>query len=143
MITDALLLFSDVQAVTAASASTSYVDLGAARNFGIGEDLYVVVTVDVALTDSGSDSSVDVYLYGDSSTSFTPDGKQKLFTIPALAAAGSKYVAKISPDFGSAYRYIELYYDPQNGNLSTGSFTASIVHGADAYQAYPKNYTIS
>ncbi len=143
MLTDAFLLFSDAQTVTAAAASTSYVDLGAARNIGVGEPLYVVVTVDEALTDGSSNSTVPVYLYGDSSTTFTPDGSQLLFTIPALAAAGQKYVALISPDFASNYRYAELYYDVQNGNLSTGKFTASIVVGADNYNAYANGYTIS
>lgn len=143
MICDGLLLFSDSQTVTAAAASDSYVDAGIARNIGVGQDLYVVVTVDEALTDGSSDSTVDVYLYGDSSTSFTPDGKQKLFTIPALAAAGARYVAKISPDFASNYRYMELYYDVQSGNLSTGKFTASIVVNLDGYTSYAKGYTIS
>lgn len=142
-IMDAQLLFSDAQAVTAAAASTNYVDLGAARNIGVGRPLYVLVTVDVALTDASSDSTVDVYLYGDSTTTFTPDGKQKLFTVPAVAAAGSKYVAAISPDFASNYRYIELYYDPQNGNLTTGSFTASIVLDPPMDAVYADNITIS
>lgn len=143
MYVDKLALFSDAQAVTAAAASTDYMDLGAARNIGVGEDLYVFVTVDVALTDSGSDSTVTVALEGDSTTTFTPDGSQTLFTIPALAAAGQKYYAKISPDFASNYRYIQLRYTPNNGNLTTGSFTAGLVVGIDKVTNFPKGYTIS
>lgn len=143
MIHDALLLFSDAQALTAAAASTSYVDLGAARNIGVGEDLYVVLVVDVALTDSGSNSTVTVDLYGDSSTTFTPDGTQTLFTIAAVAAAGTKYVAKISPGLAAQYRYMELYYTMNNGDLSTGSVTAFITHDPDQYTSYAKNYTLS
>ena len=144
MITDALLLFSDSQAITAATASTSYVDLGAVRNPGVGANLYVQVSIDVAFTDSGSDSTLTVALQGDSTAgSFTPDGTQQLFIIPALAAAGNKYYARISPDFASAYRYLQLYYTPNNGNLTTGSVTASIVDGIQAEQVYAKNYTIS
>ena len=109
----------------------------------MGTPLYVLVTVDVALTDGSSDSTLDVHLYGDSTTSFTPDGQQKLFTIPALAAAGQKYVALISPDFASNYRYIELYYSPNNGNLSTGSFTAGIVLDPPQDAVFADNITIS
>lgn len=143
MIMDALLQFSDAQAVTAAAGSDNTIDLGAARDIGTGEDLYVVVTVDVALTDTGSDSTVDVALEGDSTTTFTPDGTTTLFTIPALAAAGSVYYAKLSP--GSAplqYRYLRLKYTPSS-DLTTGSFTAGIVHDIAKFVPYAKGYTIS
>jgi hypothetical protein len=143
MIIDAQNLFSDAQAVTAAAASTNYIDLGAVRNIGVGENLYVAVTVDVALSDSGSDSTVTVALEGDSTTTFTPDASQTLFIIPALAAAGQKYYARISPELASNYRYLQLKYTPNNGNLTTGSFTAAIVHGIDAFQAYADGITIS
>lgn len=143
MYVDAQLLFSDGQALTAAAASGNYVDLSAARNIGVGEALYVVVTIDVAFTDASSDSSVAVDLYGDSTTTFTPDAQTRLFTIPAVAAAGNVYIARISPDFAANYRYLELYYTPANGNLSTGTVTAFIAKDVSAFTAYAKNYTIS
>lgn len=143
MLHDAQLLFSDAQAVTAAAASTNIVDLGIARNIGVGENLYVVVTVDTTFADTGSNSTLTVALEGDSTTSFTPDGTQTLFTIPALAAAGNKYIARIQPDFAGNYRYIRLYYTPNNGDLSAGAVTAFIAHGIDAYTSYAKGYTIS
>jgi hypothetical protein len=136
MYVDKFMLFSDAQAVTASAASTDYADLLAVRNIGVGENLYVVVTVDVALTDGDSNSTVQVSLEGDSATTFTPDGSQVLFTIPALAAAGAKYIARISPDFASNYRYIRLYYTVAGGNLTTGTFTAFITHNVDAYTSY-------
>lgn len=136
MFMDALLLFSDAQVLTAAAASTSYVDLKAARNIGVGEDLYIVLIVDVALTDSGSNSTVTVDLQGDSTTTITPDGTQTLFTIAALAAIGAKYVAKISPGLAANYRYVQLYYTMNNGDLSTGSVTAFITRNPDIADAY-------
>ena len=143
MIMDALLLFSDAQALTATAASTSFVDLGAVRNLGVGENLFVVLIVDVALTDSGSDTTVTVALEGDSSTTFTPDGTQTLFTIAAIAAAGTVYVAKISPGLAANYRYIQLKYTMNNGNLTTGSVTAFITHDPDQYTSYADGITIS
>jgi len=143
MYVDALLLFSDAQAITAAAGSTNTVDLGAVRNLGAGEPLYVVCTVDVAFTDSGSDSTLTVALEGDSTDSFTPDGTDTLFTIPALAAAGNVYIARISPDFASNYRYLRLKYTPNNGNLSTGSLTAFITHDVQKYSSYADGITIS
>jgi hypothetical protein len=143
MILDAQNLFSDAQAVTAEAASTNSIDFGSARNIGAGEELYVGVIVDVALTDSGSDSTVTVALEGDSTTTFTPDGTQQLFIIPALAAIGSKYFAKISPEFASNFRYMQLKYTPNNGNLTAGSFTAFIVKNPDTFKAFADNITIS
>lgn len=143
MIIDAQNLFSDAQAITAAAASTNIIDLGAARNIGVGQNLYVGVTIDTAFTDTGSNSTLTVALEGDSTTSFTPDGTQQLFIIPALAAAGAKYFARVSPDFASNYRYIRLYFTPNNGDLSAGALTAFLVMNPDGQATYPKGYTIS
>ena len=74
MIMDAQLLFSDAQAITAAAGSTNTIDLGAVRDIGTGENLYLVVTVDVAFTDGSSNSTLTVALEGDSTTTITPDG---------------------------------------------------------------------
>lgn len=142
MYVDAALLFSDAQAVTAAAASTNYLDQGAARDLGIGRTLYVVIVCDVAMTDAGSDSTLSVALYGDSTSTFTPDGQQSLVTIPALTAVGTKFVIPIAPEMTS-YRYLELYYTPNNGNLSTGSFTAFITDTPQLNKVYADNITIS
>jgi hypothetical protein len=144
MYVDALLLFSDAQAITAAAGSESTIDLGAVRDIGTGEPLYIVVCVDVAMTDAGSDSSVTVALEGDSTDSFSPDGTQDLFVIPAVSAVGATFFACLNP--GSAplqYRYIRLKYTPNNGDLTTGSFTAFIAKDIQKYRSYAKGYTIS
>ena len=143
MYVDALLLFSDAQALTAAAASTSSVDLGAVRNLGVGEPLYVVLVVDTALTDTGSNSTVTVDLQGDSTTTFTPDGTQTLFTIAATAAAGTTYIARVSPGLAANYRYLQLYYTMNNGDLSAGAVTTFLTHDVQAFTAYADGITIS
>lgn len=144
MYVDKALLFSNAQAITAAAASDDYVDLGAVRDIGTGEPLYVVVNVDVAFTDGSSDSTLTVALEGDSSTTFTPDGTDTLFTIPALAAIGDTFIARLDPGMAALqYRYIRLKYTPNNGNLTTGSVTAHITHDIQKYKSYAKGYTIS
>ena len=142
MYVDALLLFSDAQAITAAAASTDYLDQLAARDLGVGKQLYVVIVCDVAMTDSGNDSTLTVALYGDTTTSFSPDGSQTLVTIPALTAIGTRFVIPIAPEM-TKYRYLELYYTPNNGNLSTGSFTAFITDTPQLEVNYPDAVTIS
>ncbi len=143
MILDYNLLFSDAQALTVSAASTNYVDLGADRDLGTGADIYVGLCVDVALTDSSSNSTVSVYLQTDDNSSFSSaTNGQLLFTIAATAAAGTTYYACISPGAADE-RYMRLYYSMNNGDLSTGSVTAFIVSDIQKYKAYQDNITIS
>lgn len=144
MYVDAHNLFSDAQAVTSAAASTNLIDLGAVRDIGTGEALYVVVTVDVAMTDAGSNSTLTVALEGDSTTTFTPDGTQDLFTIPATSAANTVFYARLDPAAAPLqYQYIQLKYTPNNGDLTTGSFTAFVAKDIQRYVSYADNVTIS
>lgn len=142
MYVDAQLLFSDAQAITAATASSNYVDFGAVRDMGVGEDLYVVCLLDVAMTDSGSDSTLAVALEGDSSTTFTPDSTRTLFTFSAVSAAGTVKIAKLGPD-DINLQYAQLKYTPANGNLTTGSVTAFITNNVQKYVSYADGLTIS
>ncbi len=145
MMVDALLLFSDAQAITAAAGSTSTIDLGSVRDIGTGEDLYLVVTCDVAMTDgAGNTYPLVVALEGDSTESFTPDGTVEAFTFPAASAIGTTKILKLSP--GSAplqYRYIRLKYTPTGGSLTAGSFTAFLTNTVQKFTAYADNITIS
>lgn len=143
MIHDAHNLFSDAQALTAAAASSNILDLGTIRDLGTGENLYIVLTVDTALTDTGSNSTVTVDLQTDDNSGFSSNATaQTLFTIAAVAAAGTKYIARIQPGAGNE-RYARLYYTMNNGDLTTGAVTAEIVHDVDKFVAYPKGYTIT
>lgn len=143
MYVDAQNLFSDAQAVTAAAASTNIVDLGVARDLGTGQDVYLVVSCDVAMTDSGSDSTLAVILESDNDVAFgSVDTSQSIGTFAAVSAAGTRLIAKLAPGTINS-RYIRVYYTPGNGNLSAGSFTAFLTTDIDKYVAYANNYTIS
>lgn len=144
MYVDALLLFSDAQAVTSAAGSTNTIDLSAVRDIGNGQDVYLVVVVDTLLADGGSNTGTAVALEGDSTTTFTPDGTVTLFTFAQAAALGTVKVAKLSP--GSAplqYRYIRLKYTPAGADLTGGTFTAFLTTNVDAYASYADAITIS
>jgi hypothetical protein len=145
MILDSQLMFSDAQAITAAAGSDNTVDMVKALNdVGTGQPMHVVLVVDVAFTDGSSDSTLTVALEGDSTTSFTPDGSDTLFTIPALAAIGDTFIGTVNPGAAAcAFRYLRLKYTPNNGNLSTGSVTAFLTSDIAKWKAYAKNYTIS
>jgi len=144
MFIDAQNLFSDAQAITAAAGSTNTIDVGAVRDIGTGQPLYVVVSIDVAFTDASSNSTLTVALEGDSTTTISPDGTQDLFTIPALAAAGNVYYAPIPPGSAPAnYQYLRLKYTPNNGDLTTGTVTAFLTTDIQKYVSYADAVTVS
>jgi hypothetical protein len=143
MILDAALQFDlGVQHLTT-EAGTDYIDLGSNRNLGVGEDLYFYAIVTVAFTDSGSDSTMTLSLETDDNTAFSSaTTAQTIGTFAALAAIGTRLVAKLQPDV-IVERYLRLKYTVANGNLTTGKFTAGLCHDIQAFTAYAKGYTIS
>ncbi len=143
MYVDAQNLFSDAQAVTASAASTNLIDLGSARDIGVGRELYFVVIVDVAFTDAGSDSTVTVIIQTDDNSGFgSAVTAQTIGLFAALTAAGSRLIARLAPEAGWE-QYIRAFYTVANGNLTTGSLTAFLTTDIQAWTAYPIGYTVS
>lgn len=144
MYLDALLQFSDSQAVTATAVSTNVINLGTGgRDIGVGEDLYFFIGLPVAMTDAGSDSTVTVTVEVDDNESFTSATvAQTIGVFPALSAAGAKLIAKIQP-LAVNEQYVRLRYTVANGNLTTGSIDAAIMKDVDAYKFYQDAITIS
>lgn len=124
-------------------ASTNIIDLGSPRNIGVGENLYFVAIVVVAFTDAGSDSTMTLALQTDDNAGFaSPLTAQTIGTFGALAAAGSRLVARLQPDTINE-RFLRVGYTVANGNLTTGSFTTFLTHDIQAFTAYPDAITIS
>ena len=143
MFLDAHNLFSDAQAITASAASTNIIDLGAIRDLGVGENLYVVVQFDVAFTDASSNSTVVPTVETDDNASFSSATTgMTLGTFAALTAAGTKLVARLQPGKVNE-RYMRVYYTVANGDLTTGSFTAYLTKDVQAYTSYADAVTIS
>ena len=145
MIVDGQLLFSDAQQLTVEAGSTNTIDTRAAnQDWGTGEALYVVVTIDVALADDSSNSTLTVTLQGDSTTTITPDHSVVLGTIPATSAAGAVFIYRLDPAATPLLdRYLRLLYTPNNGDLSAGTVTALITHNVQRYLAHADNVTIT
>lgn len=143
MILDAALQFdSGIQHLTT-EAGTDYIDLGVNRNLGVGEDLYFYAIVTLAFTDGASNSTMTLSLETDDNTSFSSaTTAQTIGVFAALAAIGTRLVAKLQPDVITE-RYLRLKYTVANGDLTTGKFTCGLTHDIQAFTAYAKGYTIS
>lgn len=150
MIIDAQLTFSDAQAVTATANSTNVIDTGplfagnTGRNLGAGvRHPYIFITVDIAMTDASSDSTLAVALVTDDNAALSSATTiATLTTFAALTAAGTTFFAPL-PVSNSYERYIALTFTPANGNLSTGSFTAGITLDPQAWVPTASGFTVT
>lgn len=144
MICDKLLQLSLAQEALTSAATTNVIDLGIARNIGVGEDLYVVAIVTTAFTDAASNSTMEFRLQCDNDEAFgSVDSFQIIGSFPALSAIGERLVAKLQPDKLNS-RYLRGYFTIDgNGDLSTGNFTVYITKDIQAYTSYANGYTIS
>lgn len=148
MIFDKEVYFSDPQTVTTGTdtglVSEHTYDLGTARDVGNGKPLYVVVVVTTTFTSAGSDDplAVDLITDGDEALG-SPTVLQRLLTLPAVAAAGTKKVGVIAP--GHSYeRYIGLrYISTGDGALTAGAVKAFLTESPDVYTTYPDAVTIN
>ena len=143
MYVDALLMVDEQDEHLTSEASTDYIDLGTARNLGVGEDLYVVALVTTAFTDGSSNSTMALKLESDNDAAFgSVDASQSIGTFAALSAVGTRLVAKLQPDMVNS-RYLRAYYTVANGDLTTGKFTVFITKDIDAFTAYADAITIA
>jgi len=119
-IIDSLGEFSDAQAVTSSAASTNVIDLGSDRDIGVGRPMYVVLTVDTAI--SGSSPTVDVDLETDDNESFSSATTIGSFTQmnDTNGTAGATFF--ISVPSGNE-RYLRLNYTA-GGTVSAGAVNA-------------------
>ncbi len=146
MLLDNQTKFSDAQAITASAASDNILDLAVVRNIGAGKNLYLVLFVTTASTDSGSDSTVTPSLQADDNASFSSAATIRTFdTLAALTAAGTKRIYKLEPftDAGTFERYIRLYYTVAGGNLTTGAISAYLTMDEAIWKAYPSGFTVA
>lgn len=143
MIIDNELLFSKSQAITATADSTNVIDLGAVRDIGVGEDLYVFAILKETLNDSsGTDATLSVGLNTDDNAALSSDtALQTLFSFAHGNAAGTIKYARINP--ASFERYIGLVYTVASGPFDAGKITAGITKDIQKYTAYASGFTIA
>lgn len=132
MIIDALLQFSDKQALTAKAASTNVIDLGQAKPTpGTSKVLDVVVVVNEAVTGALQ----PVIQHCDTSNgTFTTVAAAESVTAPA---AGTKFVIKVPY---ATKRYLRVYYD---GAPTAGKVSAVMTWGSDLNEPFEQAKSLS
>lgn len=145
--------FSDAQAVTATAISTNVIDLFAGttsgavnntlRDIGSGQDVYLVVITQTAITDASSDATLVVSLESDSTENLATSPTVH-FTTAAMAfadysPAGTVLVAVKLP-FGDYERYLGIRYTVASGPFTAGAIDAFLTTDFQSWRAYKKNY---
>lgn len=151
MILDAGNEFSDSQAVTSTAISTNVIDLGPVadntlRDIGQGTQMWLVVTTDVAATDTSSDATLTVSLESDSTanlaTSATVHYTTAALAFAAFATAGTVLVAVALPS-GNYEQYLGVRYTVASGPLTAGNFSAFLVRDPNLFRTYAKRWAIA
>ena len=139
MILDADLQFSNGQDVaTASTASTNIIDLGVARNIAVGKQMYIVVTVTTALTNTGS---CTIKLETDNDVAFGSATNAQAVGVFTTAAAGTQLIVPIYPH-NISERYMRLYYT-KSGTIDAGNVDAFLTEQYEKTAYYDDAVTIS
>lgn len=128
MIIDNLLSYSDQQALTVTAASTNVVDHGAPspRGIGIGEQMALVVSLDVAADATDGNETYTAQLQTDTVVGFgSAVAIGPVITIVRGDAIGTKYYATLPPDL-SVKRFTRVSYT-LGGTTPSVTLTAELV----------------
>lgn len=145
MILDKRNEFCDATALNTGGAGTyligDQIDLGAARDVGNGQPVYLVITVDTLPTSGGS-ATAQFQLASDASASIATDGsatvhlETKAFTI-AQMAAGTVLAAIALPMEGVAYeRYLGILQVTGTAAFTGGKINAFLTHDVAKWKSY-------
>jgi hypothetical protein len=121
-ILDRQILFSNEQAITASAASTDVIDLGANRDIGAGEPLYVLVQVMQAFD---ALTSLTIALQTSATENFVSPVQLTARTV-ALASLTAGATFSVGPVPGGTLRYVRLYYTVTGSSPTVGKITAGI-----------------
>lgn len=148
MILDNLLCFdASGTTITTTATSTNVIDLGGARDLGIGDAPALKVAIFVGTTfTSTAAATLQVQVQGSTDNSnFTVMAESRTYAIADLVA-GSKLLPIDLPATGGAQaipRYLRLNYVGGTATMTTGKLSAYLVLDRQDYVTYPPGLAIS
>ena len=148
MIIDKLLRMSWAQALTTSAPSTDVIDLGVARDLGVGNDaptINVVVDVGTAFASTGA-STLTIALQGSTDNASFTVMEQSPAIAKASLTAGARLVRWSLPGRvagQSMPRYIRMNYTVATADFTNGTLNAFLTLDRQDNSAYPAGITIS
>jgi hypothetical protein len=135
MIIDKENEFCDQQAITVSAPSTDYIDLGAAKDAGLGEDLHLCVSVQEDFAAVGA-ATLTIELQKDDNSGFgSPVSVLKTEAIAkgSLVAGYRRYIPLPA---GLDERYVRPYFTVATGPFTAGKVHAAVVKGNPGVKSY-------
>jgi hypothetical protein len=137
MIVDKENTFCEELAVTGDAYATNYIDLGAARDVGNGEQLWVALTVTETFDSAGEAATLIISLRTDDNT--TPSSPTTIAATETIAeatlVAGYQRFIPIPPHTGE--RYLHLHFDNGTEVFTAGKISAQVVNQIQKNTHYP------
>lgn len=144
--------FSDSQLLTITAISTNVIDLtqGVTSpatltliDIGTGEDVYLVIQVDVALTSAGA-TTCTFTLESDSTADLatSPTVHYTSAAIPKATLVAGYEVLKLKLPAGSYERYLGVRYTVATGPFTGGSVSAFLTNDVQAQTNYPVGFSV-
>lgn len=136
--------FCDATALNTGAAGTylvgDVIDLTTARDIGAGEPIYLVISVDTAVT-SGGAATVQFKLASDATASIATDGTATEHYASAAIAkatlvAGYQIVVAVPPEDPDFERYLGILQVTGVAALTAGKINAFLTHDPHVYKAY-------
>lgn len=145
MIIDERNEFCDATALNTGAPGTyligDQIDLGVARDIGVGEELYLVITVDTPPT-SGGAATAQFTLASDDTASIATDGtasvhfQTKAFSIAEMTP-GAVLAAVALPTEGVAYeRFLGILQTTGTAAFTGGKINAFLTHDVAKWKSY-------
>ena len=138
MIIDSLLQFDKEKAISGSGSSANVVDLGIARDVGLGEEVYLVAVLTAALVGAGA-LTVSVEMSDDEAFT-SPVETQVLGTFDAAAAAGSKLQARLQPGLIDK-QFMRIKYTASDV-ISSGNVSTFMTKDIESIKYYDIGYEV-
>lgn len=141
MITDAQLMFSEAQALTATAVSTNVIDLRKDVDIGLTRELYVAVVVGVAADFTSANETYTVQLQTDDNVGFASAANiGEVFAFDTAAKRAAGYVALLKVPTENE-QYLRLNYT-LGGTTPSITVSAYLLEGKDARRIYPGGFVV-
>lgn len=145
MFIDYSLLLSSAQAITTTAVSTNVIDIGTARDLGVGDDPTLDINAQVVTAFAGGTSIQAVWQGSADNSTFVDMASGPVIALANLVVGAQLLpfpLPMFQPGLTTMYRYFRINYVVV-GTMTAGNITSTLVLDRQANRAYAPGLVIS